>query len=343
MKSGLWAFVLLVIAACKVETRESEICLPKPSDNLDDKAYIKNMNFPYGDVRRYGIFPETLVPQKELQKLLRLAQQGVPLLFPSGYYPINLRMEGATDISIQFENVELGGELVIIELENRSSSRIALKGRLKVLDRVFMRHSGDILLDTLLIHSDEKRNIHGNKNRGLSIYAGSRNIGIDYLEVFDTGGESTKYYQYVAAAVQLHGWNNNPRNVRIRELRIRNTGRSGLYLTGYGHRIEMVEVLGFGSGSNKQVAGLDDAPPGSTGSFSGVWLNKCENCDIDTVRISNHSSKDQVHLRLGPGEAFKPAIIHNLLLSARTSKIKIEDSELTNVIIKNVIGDEMHQ
>ncbi|WP_445386342.1 hypothetical protein ACT6NV_05960 [Robiginitalea sp. IMCC44478] len=340
MKGTGLILLLFLAISCKSETESKTILPPRVLDNFNDSAFVSNDSFPYGDIRRYGIFPEQTVPQNELQKLFQLAHQGVPLFFPAGYYPISLRIEGGEDISIHFEKVELGGELFIIEAENRNSSRISLKGNLRVMDRVFVRHSGDISMDTLLIHSDQKKNINGKKNRGLSIYAGSRNILIQYLEVFDAGGEPTKYYQYSAAAVQLHGWNNNPKNVRIGELKIRNAGRSGIYLTGNGHRIGKLEISGFGSGSNQQMAGLDDAPAGSARSFTGLWLNKCDNCELDSVRILNGDSEGFSELRLDPGEAFKPVIIHNLLIKHELSEPNIEDSELTNVIIKNVIRDD---
>jgi hypothetical protein len=340
VKGIISILVLWIFLACKPEAEIQKINPPRISSKFDDKAYVANPNFSYGDVRRYGIFPETEVPKSVLDRIIELANQGVPLVFPSGYYPISLDIEGAEDISIYFHNAVLGGGISIVEKKNQSSSRIALKGSLTVLDRIFVRQSSDILMDTLRIISDEERNIYGEKNRGLSIYVGSRNIRVDDLKVIHSGGEPTEHYQFSAAAVQLHGWNNNPRNVYIHKLTIRNAERSGIYLTGSGHRIGILEVSGFGSGSKIQMAGLDDAAPGSAELFAGVWINKCENCELDTVRISNGPLQNLTGLRMDPGEAFKPTIIYNLLLNGDSTDLRVEDSELTNVIVKNVIDDE---
>jgi hypothetical protein len=43
---------------------------------------------------------------------------------------------------------------------------------------------------------------------------------------------------------------------------------------------------------------------------------------------------------MDPREAFKPTIIYNLLLNGDSTDLRVEDSELTNVIVKNVIDDE---
>lgn len=313
---------------------------PKINKNFDDRAYIVYSQYAYGDVRRYGIFPETKVSQENLENLLDLAERGVPLTVPSGYYPIGLRLVGKENISIRFENVILGGPLDIIEAENLRSSRIALTGNLSLLDRIFIRHSGNISIDSLVVYSNTEKNIYGKKNRGVSIYAGSRNIDINYLEVIDTGGEPDRHYQYSAAAVQIYGWNHNPQNVHIPTLKIKDAGRSGLYITGIGHRIEKLEVLGYGTGSSSELARLEDAPEGTEASYAGIWINKCDNCEFDSVRIANKASIDIFDLRLGPGEAFKPAIINSILTEGDPDRLKLQDSELTNVIIKKVMKDE---
>jgi hypothetical protein len=325
------------MASCHVNREKITIELPASNPGLDDAEFVLEQGFKPGDVRRYGLFPDSINTTVRVGKALELAQMGMPLYFPEGYYAININLKGAQDVTLTFEKAVIGGGLNLLESDDEGSSRIAIKGHLSVLDRVFIRHSSHITFDSLTIVSDTLRNLYKKKNRGLSIYAGTQNLSIQKLKVVETGGEDLDHYRHTAAAVQIYGWNNNPENVLIKEVVVRNAGRTAAYITGNNNQIGSMHLEGFGKGSGNNMAGLDDAPAESEKAFTGLWINKCNDCYFGSVAISGETSAS--FLRLGPGEAYEPTIIDEVIWE-NSPALPLEDDLLTNVIIKSVAKNE---
>ncbi len=320
--------------SCKPENRNNTL-KPKKIYKIDDTKYIQNSEYSKGDSRRYGVFPNQKINNKALNNCIALANKGLPITFSKGYYNTNIVLKGVSNVNFLFDNVILSGSFQIIEKEQRQSQQINIEGKLTVLDKLFIRKSSNISFDSLYIRSDTINNILNKKNRGASIYVGSKNISFDYLEIDNTGGEKDIHYKYVAAALQVHGWNNNPEYITINTLQINNADRTSLYLTGKGHLLKKVSIKNFGLGVADNMYGLEDASQGEERIFAGAWVNKCNNCEIDTLEIKGTFDKNLNSLKLGVGKYHQPSFINNIHFSPSLKKLPIKDDELTNILVKN--------
>ncbi|MBO3115223.1 hypothetical protein J4050_00595 [Winogradskyella sp. DF17] len=327
--------LFLLFLTCK--NNDSIILLEAPILNnaFDDKAYVLNDSFPKGDVRRYGIYPDNYYADKDLLSLMELADHGIPLKFVKGTYYLNLLLQGLSDVKLVFDDAIIAGTFQIIDKDNEKSQRLVFEGKLTVLDKVFMRNSNDIKFDTLLIKSNKAKSLYKKKNRGMSIYLGTKNIEIRTLEIEQTGGTEDDFFKYSAAAFQVHGWNNNPEGITIDNLLIKNTDRTALYLTGKNHSIKRIKIENFGLGTNKNMFGLEDAELGSERDFVGAWFNKCNDCTIDTLQIYANDRSRTYSARFDLGFYPEPCIIENIEFNSLAKDMPIYDNVLTNVLVKN--------
>jgi len=277
------------------------------------------------------VYPNQPISQKKLSNILALAKEGLPIIFPKGEYKTNLVLNNTSNVSFVFQEATINGAISILD----GSSKLKFDGQLTVLDKLFIRKSNNILFDRLIIKTDTVLNIYHKKNRGVSIYAGSKNISFDYLKIEDTGGLPEGFYKYTAAALQIHGWNNNPEQVNINKLEINNSGRTALYITGNGHQIEKALINNFGIESPKNMFGLEDASPGEEKEFTGVWINRCNDCVIDTLAINSNTIFGKYSLRLDEGVYHEPTFINNIHFGAKAKELTIKDDELTNILVKN--------
>lgn len=335
MKQFYLVFGLLLFISCLDNTEPINIIEPKENLKVVDSEFVIDSTYTKGDVRRYGIFPNKGVSVKHLNNVLHLANQGLPIYFPKGYYNTSIVLKKASNISLHFDEVILGGELQIIDEDNQASQFVKITGTLTILDKLFIRQSNNISFDDLFLVSDSIRNIYKQKNRGVSIYAGSKNIKFNTLTINDTGGDPTGFFKYTAASLQVHGWNNNPENILINRLSINNAGRTALYLTGSDHQINKATISDFGLGSNQNMFGLDDARPGEETEFAAVWINRCNGCIIDSLLINTIYNKGQYSLRLDEGIYHEPTFINNIKLNNKAKDLPIKDDELTNILVKH--------
>lgn len=327
--------VLVLICSCNKKQELYIIEKPRINHNVDDSDFVLDLNYKKGDVRRYGLHPNKRNSEK-IFEILELGEKGFPIYFPKGYYPINIMIKGKSDIKLFFDNAVIGGAFYIIDEDENSSSKIELNGKLTVLDKVFIRESNNISFDTLLVKTDPLKNIYGYSNRGVSIYAGVDKMKFNFLEISDTGGNTENHYKNTAASLQIHGWKNNPKNIFIKNLRVINSDRTGIYITGSNHKIENVQIENFGLGSNENMFGLEDATPGEEKEFSGAWINRCNNCEFDTISVSNLFNKADYSLRLDEGIYSKPTFVYNLIMKNGAKKLPVLDDKLTNILIKKV-------
>lgn len=303
--------------------------------SFDDSLWVKDYSFKKGDVRRYGLYPDKPISRSAVDSVLLIAEKGLKITFPKGFYNLSLEFAGKEDIVMYFDDITIGGSINIINTDNDLSKNIKLKGKISVLDKVFLRQAENISFDDLTIKSDTTRNIYKRLNRGLSVYAGSKNIFFKDLKIIDTGGKEDDFFKYTAAALQIHGWKKNPENIVIKNLLVRNASRTAVYITGINNKITKAKIENYGKSENsRNIFGLEDAKPGSEKLFSGFWINKCNNCVIDSLEISNLYNADY-SLKFGIGEYSKPAVVENLRLSKKSEHEPIESDILTNVLVKN--------
>ncbi|XMO87888.1 hypothetical protein AAFN75_06260 [Algibacter sp. AS12] len=328
-KNNFVLFLLLaLLLACKQPEVDTKVKRPV---NIDDTNYVLDKNYKKGDVRRYGVYPNEKISNKNLQNIISLSSKGLPMVFPKGDYATNLVLDSISILNFTFNNATITGGVNIVN----NSFNIKLGGNLTILERLFVKGSSDIVFDTLTVKTDTLKCLTTKKNRGVSLYAGAKNISFQLLNIENTGGTKDKFYQHTAAALQVHGWKNNPENVFIKNLTIKNVDRTGLYLTGNGHRIEKVTINNFGQGSSENMFALGDAFKGEEKEFSGAWLNRCNNCEIDTLIVNATNNKGNYSVILDEGKYYEPTFIYNIHFKNKAKALPIKDDKLTNILVKN--------
>ncbi|MBQ4820086.1 hypothetical protein [Aquimarina sp. MMG016] len=327
--------ILGILGSCrKDKPATQEILDPITNPDIDDTFLVSDSRYKKGDIRRYGIYPNQKNEPKVVQQVITLAESGLPIFFPKGYYPMSLVIKGQSNIQLHFDDVIIGGGLQIIDFKKKPSTKIAIKGKLTVLDKIFIKRSNNISFDTLVVMTDTLKNINRRSNRGVSIYSGSEILKFEHLEIKDTGGKEDSYYKHTASALQIHGWNHNPKHIYIKNLHIDNADRTALYITGSNHKLERVNIENFGLGTNRNMFQLEDAAPGEEMEFAGVWINRCNNCEFDFVTINDQYKRARYSLKLDEGKYAEPTFIYNLEIKGMAKELSILDDELTNILVK---------
>lgn len=338
--------ILFVVGCILVEGCNDHQVLHKTSriiqdtDLIDDLPYVINAEFPRGDVRRYGVEADIPVKTSRLDSLLDLAEMGVVLQFPEGYYPIHLVFKGRQNLRIEFDSVLLGGGMDIVELDSIQSTKLDFKGQLTILDRLFLRECSNIQFEEVLVKTDTARNLFGKANRGVSLYSATDSVRFKQLRIENTGGSNDTHFKYAAAALQVHGWNSNPRAIFIDKLEVVNAGRSGVYLTGNEHIIKEISIDGFGIGSVDQLAPLEDADSGSEREFAAIWFNKCNDGQIGKLEIKGTNGRASFSLKLDRGLIHRPTLIQSLRMKGSNTDLGVYDHYDANVLIKKYIREE---
>ena len=348
MKNILITLALsLLTLSCKDKKEETPVKLEETTVitkvNKEELKYVVNESFPVGDVRRYGIRVEGGDPKHKVsnknttQTIFDLAEkENIKLFFPKGFYNFGLYLKGRQNIEITFDDASFSGPLYIIENEEKKkSSNITLKGKLTTYFKTFIRNSKEIEIEKLNIVTDVDKNSAKLRSMGCDIYVGSEDIYISQLYIDDLGSGNESYANS-RAALQVHGWNNNPKNLVIDKVHIKSSDKHGIYLTGEDHLINKVIIDKFGTGSIKETRDLDDSKKGETQNVTGLWLNKCNNSTINSVEINTQNSKGKYAVWLDSGITAKQSIIELLTLKGGDNKLPIYAQEDTNVLVKSV-------
>ena len=322
--------------SCKYD-EEKPIRISFSQEEVSDTCCIKEASYSKGDVRRYGIFPNEKINTNYLEQCIKLADLGLPLYWPEGLYDTSIVLKGVTNVRLEFDNAIITGDFQIINNDSVLSKNIIVSGNITILDKLFIKSSERIDFNNVNVISDTTNNLYSNNNRGVSIYSGSKDISFQNLKIKETGGSAQDFFKYTAAALQVHGWNNNPEGLFIKKLIIDNSGRTAMYLTGNNHKINNIKIENFGLGSPKNMFGLEDAKPKSEREFVGAWFNKCNDCTIDTLIIDASAKSKKYAARFGLGTYSQPCIINNIQLKNFADSMPIMDEELTNVLVKNVL------
>ncbi len=324
-------FSLLILCSCISTSNE-------PQNNnsvlVDDAVYVVHDSFAIGDVRRYGVFPDKPINAEAMTQLYQIADLGITILFPQGFYDTDLIIKGKSRLNFKFHDASFSGQIQIIENENQPSQHIILKGKLTTYSKFFTRKSHNIAIDTLIIGTDTLKNKFGKRSLGCSIYAGTKNMHIKKLVVEDLGS-GDDYYRFSLAAIQLHGWNNNPQNITIDEAIVEKSDRHGVYITGKNHQINNLAIKQVGLGSITNHNGLEDADAHEIALVSSLWINKCHDSRFTNVIIDCAGSKPQFTVNFDEGIASEPTIIDYLTIKNNTSSIQLLPNDLTNVVVRH--------
>ena len=334
--------LLLIVLSCKEDKKKSQEQLNLEGNQVfDDSKYVLDAFYSEGDVRRYGIFPDSAFSKihpytnkTKIETVLNIADKHkVELSFPKGYYDFSLIINGKRNISITFNEASFGGAVQIINNDSIKSENIEFKGEVSSYDSFFSRESKNIVIGNLKILSNPLKSIFKTRAKGCQIYAGTKNIKIIDLFIEDLGSDN-EAFKYKSAALCIEGWNNNPVNVQINKVHIKSTDRHGIYITGTDHLIGDVIIDRFGMGTSTDMAPMQDAQAGEEKEFKALWINKCYNSFIENITINEQDSKGKYTAHFDYGDKLRPFTIGNFKVINDNPKINILEEEPNGVVIE---------
>lgn len=322
----------------------------KESQEIDEKNYVLDKNYKVGDIRRYGIYPDSLVLNNtkhpntgkyRIQTLLDFAEESQIIIdFPSGNYNLNLFIDSRENINLNFNNSAFS--LVhITNAKGKESKNINLRGKLLVYNQFGTYNSTNIKLDTLILKSDIKKSKEGLRNKGCHIYKGTRNLFIDYLEINDLGSGSIDYKSN-HAALAIDGQGDNPIGISIKNTLIRSSDRHGAYITGSKHFFGKITIEKYAQGDTNNMIGMQDARIEDALVLSGLWINRCNDSVFDEIMILTKKSTNGIPLKLDEGNFLHPTFVNLLKFDKPYIDSMVLDNVLTNVLVKrlDVVNDK---
>ncbi|WP_417200973.1 hypothetical protein [Bizionia sp.] len=332
----------IILNSCKENPKRSTT--PAQSEDKTENIesnYVLNDSFPVGDARRYGVTAKTAKSSHPtsgknfMTTVLDLAENtGMEIVFPAGYYGMDLNLNSRKNLNLRFNNSEFS--LINMAQTNDSLSKpenISIKGTLICYASLGITNASKIAIDSIILKSDISKNLWGLRNTGCHIYFGSKDIKINYLEVQDLGSGSDKY-KYTHAALAIDGWNNNPVNVQIKKIHIKSSDRHGIYMTGRDHLIDEVIIDKFGVGSSEGMSGMQDAENGEEKDFKALWINKCYDSFIENITINELESKGKYTAHFDSGNKEKPVTIGKFKVINNNPDITILEEDPNGVIIE---------
>ncbi|SDG75078.1 hypothetical protein [Winogradskyella thalassocola] len=340
----LFAFMLL-LGSCKdsnSKTSTEDVISTQIEEAFNEKDYALNIDYKVGDVRRYGIFPDSSLAsthpytkESKIKTVLDLCENNnIELFFPKGYYKMALVLDSRKNLNIRFDMAEFD----VIHITNDAPSKISpeninLKGKVVSFDRLGITEAHNISIDTVYLKSDVTKNLRKMRGRGCHIYHGCNNIKIKYLEIDDFGSGDVSY-QHNHAALAIDGYGNNPVNVQIEKLHIKSTDRHGIYITGKDHLIGEVIIDKFGIGSSDKMSGMQDASKGEEIEFKALWINKCYDSFIESITINEKNSKAKYTAHFDSGDKTRPFTIGKFKVINNNPKIEILEETNNGVIVE---------
>lgn len=345
IKKLTYILFILLIVQCKKETKQEEYNSDTETTtatiNQEELNYVLNDSFPIGDVRRYGLkigggdpkHPYT--GEITTTSIFKMAsKERIELFFPKGFYNFGIYFKGIKDIKVNFDHAEFAGPIYIIEGEDKSpSSDIYLKGDVTTYYKFFTRNSSDIIVNNITIKTDEEKNISKLRSMGCDIYSGTKNISFNTITIEDLGSGKDSY-KLTRAAMQVHGWNNNPEGLDVNKLHIKSSDSHGLYLTGANHVFKEIIVDRFGIGKDIVINDLEDSDKDQTSKITGVWINRVSDAEIGKITVNTDASKGTYGLWLDQGKAANPTIIYEVNFIGGDKKLPLFADDNTNVIVK---------
>jgi len=327
----VFAILALSFFSCHEKRDEKKLFL-----DINERDYIINKEYPQGDVRRYGVFPDIAVNPDYLESVLYLAQSGIKMNFPKGYYDVNLFIKGKKNIELYFNDSKFSGQIQIVQnKKNQQSQHVSLNGKLTSYSKFFTRNSNHISIDTLILASDSTKNKFGERNLGCNIYSGTQFLSIKKLLIEDLGSGSN-HFDFSLAALQIHGWQNNPKGVHIEEAVIEASDRHGAYISGNDHLINNLIVKKVGQGTILNNKGLEDADIEEIYSIKAVWLNKCKNSKFNKILIDCLNTEADYTICFDEGYFNEPTIVDSLNIINNRNSLQMLPNDNTNIIVRHI-------
>lgn len=256
---------------------------------LPKEVGVVNDEYIYGDVRRYGVFPDckTNWGLEGYNDILvaNASTLGIEIVFPGGCYRSNLAID-ASNVTFRFEpGAEFAGTVHInskpyMDVADKPIYNVRLVGTLVLYDRFGTINVHGLSADHIVIKSDPFMHLSGQNNRGAHIYFGSRYFDIKSLTV--EKGESAETLN-MHAAVSIDGGGNNPRDIKIDYLWVKDARVHGVYVTGAGHAFKSIRVDGYCDGP--PIQGIQDATPEEARQCKAVWFNRAS-ATVDEVIVT---------------------------------------------------------
>lgn len=343
--------LLIFTISCKNDTKnvdqntrdDDKDKLVTEQANPEELKYVINDSFPVGDVRRYGItvdggnptHPFTNKPTYET--VCDISQElGIEIFFPKGYYKDGLIIRGKENVTINFDQAEFAGPIYIMEDKDKNESRnITFKGEVITYTKFHTRYSSKIDINKLHIKSNDTLSNYKKRSSGCDIFRGTDNLKIKSLVIDDSGSGSEEFLTSTAALL-IHGWGANPKDVMIENVHIKSSDRHGAYITGNNIIIENISIDAFGLGESKSMASMQDASKGEEQNITGLWINNCNNSIFGNVKINTNNSKGKYAVWLDTGDTAKPSIVESVTLNGGDGKLPIFAEETTNTVIKSL-------
>ena len=343
MRKLAFLFCVLILIQCKndVTTQQNKKEQKPLTENKEELKYVLNDSFPVGDVRRYGLTigggdpKHPYTGEITTASIFKMAsKERIPLYFPEGYYNFGLYFKGIQDIEITFDNAAFAGPIYIMEGEDKSPSKdLYLKGDIITYYKFFTRNSSDIIVNNLTVKTDLEKNLSNLRSMGCDIYSGTKNIAFNTITIEDLGS-GKEQYKLARAAMQVHGWNNNPEGLDVNKLHIKSSDSHGLYLTGANHVFKEIIVEQFGVGNDIVINDLEDSDKGQTNKITGVWLNRVSDSEFGKITVNTQRSKGSYGLWLDQGVASKPNIIYEVQFIGGDKELPLFADDNTNAIVK---------
>ncbi|MCG6183417.1 hypothetical protein H1215_08410, partial [Anoxybacillus sp. LAT_38] len=257
---------------------------------LPGEVGVINKQYPIGDVRRYGIFPDGITNWNLNTNYIDVIQQnsanlGIPIYFPSGFYNTELNIYMSNVSIILDKDVEFAGLIHIGSLTETDIKNIVIKGTVVTYDRFGTFKINGLYVERVHVKADGTKalNYPGIRSRGIHIYSGTKNLVCKemIIEDFDQDGYNNE------SAFAADGYGNNPQNLKIDRIIVKKSDVHAVYLTGSGHRIGEIIVEEYGAGQYMQDTGLQDSNGlAQSQELKGVWINRCEDTEIGRIIVN---------------------------------------------------------
>jgi hypothetical protein len=158
---------------------------------------------------------------------------------------------------------------------------VVVTGELSTSDRFGPVNIEDSRFEVVHVVKDLARHsaAPGTTCRGAHIYGGGDNCSIETLLIDDAAGSNTD------AALAMDGNGDNPRGWRIGRCTIVDSAYHGAYITGDSHRIEELEILGYGRLSDYAGTLQDSNNAEQSAIICGLWTNRISRASIGKLRV----------------------------------------------------------
>jgi hypothetical protein len=257
----------------------------------DGEVGVINVQYPYGDVRRYGVFPnvDTIWHNTTYIRdaLINASNLGFELFFPTGLYKTQLNIS-QSNVTIRFEEgAELTGLVhVFVEDNKEKIKNLTIKGTIVTYDRFGTRNIDGLTVDAIHVKSDGSKatDYPGVRGRGVHLSPGTTNFYCQTMTVDDCDGAGHNN----VAAVEIDGSSNNPSNLFIEKIWVKKSDVHGVYIAANDFNIGEIRVNEFGATSYQIAVAMEDTNGlAQSQELKGVWLNRCRNSTVGKIIVNN--------------------------------------------------------